>query len=125
MWITNGEKRNRDLDDAGASLRNDNDLYILLVKYAHLENSPIFGFPKIWNNFDETLIKLVHSKLEFNHKFKKFFLEQLTDNYVCNRLLCPHCHLQYNLSPRSQPPLVGVCLPSCTAIGPPVPVSPV
>ncbi len=57
MWITNGEKRNRDLDEAGATLRNDKDLKIPLVKYAHLDNSPIFGFPKIWNNFD-TLMKL-------------------------------------------------------------------
>jgi hypothetical protein len=82
-----------DQDDAGASLRNDNDLFILLVKYAHLDNSPIFEFLKILNNFEETLIESVHSKLEFNNKFKKYFLEQLADNYVCNRLLCPHCHL--------------------------------
>jgi hypothetical protein len=53
MWITNGEKRNMDQDDVGASLRNNNNLYIPLVKYAHLDNSPIFGCPKIWNNFDE------------------------------------------------------------------------
>ncbi len=80
MWITNGEKRNRDQDDAGASLCNDNALYMQLVKYAHLDNSPIFGFPKIWNNFDETLTKSVNRKLEFNHKLKNFFLEQLADN---------------------------------------------
>ncbi len=51
-WITNGEKRPLDLDDAGASLCNDNDLYIQLIKYVYLDNSPIFGFPKICNNFD-------------------------------------------------------------------------
>jgi hypothetical protein len=93
MWITIGEKRNRDQEDVGASLRNDNDLYIPLVKYAHLDNSPIFGFPKMWNNFGETLTKSIYSKLEFNQKLKYFFLEQLAENYVCNRLLCPHCHL--------------------------------
>jgi hypothetical protein len=53
MWITNGEKRHMDQDDAGASLRNNDDLCIPLVKYAHLDNSPIFGFQK----FGTTLMK--------------------------------------------------------------------
>ncbi len=92
MWITNGE-RSQEHDAEGAFLRNDSELYIPLVKYNHLDNSPIFGFPKLWNNFEDSIIKSIHSKTKFNSKLKKHFLDLLADDYVCSRLPCPHCHL--------------------------------
>jgi hypothetical protein len=93
MWITNGDRRNQEQIAEGASLRNDSDLYIPLVRYNYLDNSPIFGFPRLWNEFDDSSIKLIQSKTEFNSKLKNYFLEPLADNFVCSRLLCPHCHL--------------------------------
>jgi hypothetical protein len=93
MWTTNGDRRNQEQIVEGARFWNNSDLYVPLVKYNYLDNSLIFGFPRLWNEFDDSSTKLIHSKTEFNSKLKNYFLETLADNYVCNRLLCPHCHL--------------------------------
>jgi hypothetical protein len=69
MWITNGEKINLHLDADGATLRNDDDLHVPLVKYKYLDNSLIFlVFP---NEFDDIQINSAHSKTEFNGKLTK------------------------------------------------------
>ncbi len=92
MWTTNGERRTLNQESEGASLRNDNDLYVPLVKFYYLDNTPIYCFPRLWNDFEDNQIKAISSKNEFNTKLKSHYLDQLADNYVCSRLLCPHCH---------------------------------
>jgi hypothetical protein len=92
MWTTNGERRTLNQESEGASLRNDNDLYVPLVKFNYLDNTPIYCFPRLWNDFEDNQIKAISSKNEFNTKLKSHYLDQLADNYVCSRLLCPHCH---------------------------------
>lgn len=93
MWTTNGERRILNQEFEGASLRNDNDLYVPFVKFNYLDNTPIYGFPRLWNDFEDNQIKTISNKNEFNTKLKSYYLNQLADNYVCSRLLCPHCHL--------------------------------
>jgi hypothetical protein len=51
----------------GSSLGIENDLSVPPVKCNYLDNSPIFGFPMLWNNFDDIVI---HSKTKFNSKLK-------------------------------------------------------
>jgi hypothetical protein len=51
------------------------------------------SFPKLWNEFDNFGLKINPNKISFNVGLKKMFFDSLADNYVCNRLLCPHCHL--------------------------------
>jgi hypothetical protein len=71
MWTTNGERRIFNQESDGASLRNDNDLYVPLVKFNYLDNTPIYGFPRLWNQFEDKKNKAISSKNEFNNKFKK------------------------------------------------------
>jgi hypothetical protein len=50
-------------------------------------------FPDAWNDFDSPEIKYTATKILPNTLLKKFYLLKLVYNYVCNCLLCPHCHL--------------------------------
>jgi len=58
------------------------------------EKFPYFKLPRLWNDFPDIEIKNSVTKLEFNKKLKKFLIAQLSDKIICNRLLCPTCHLQ-------------------------------
>jgi hypothetical protein len=53
----------------------------------------LFFLPKLWNEFQDEVIKSEANKNIFNAKLKGYFIDQLKANYVCSRLLCPHCHL--------------------------------
>ncbi len=57
------------------------------------DNHPLISFLRSWNEFDSLEIKLNPSKGQFNRLLKNFFLGKLEENFVCERLLCPHCHL--------------------------------
>jgi len=54
---------------------------------------PLYNLTRLWNNFPDEIIKNFTSKKQFNSNLKRFFLNQLRENYTCNRLLCPTCHL--------------------------------
>ena len=88
-WVKNEERRRQD----ELVLRNQNDLFIPPTRLASTENFPLSSFPRLWNDFPDTSIKNITSKSEFNRKLKIYFLSDLSENFVCDRLLCPNCHL--------------------------------
>jgi hypothetical protein len=50
------------------------------------EKLPLVSFPRLCNSFDEDDIKNASSKSEFSSKLISLKI------YMCNRLLCQHCH---------------------------------
>jgi hypothetical protein len=90
MWTTNAERR---VEADGPVLRNALDFIVPFSRLTSTENHPFIAIPRTWNHFDSLEIKLNPSKPHFNKLLKKFFLEKLNENFVCERLLCPHCHL--------------------------------
>jgi len=89
-WVTN---RIRHENQAEIELRND-DLYAIpFARTTILSRMPLTSFPKIWESFPNEEIKFVRNKLEFNSKLKLHYLDQLNSVPVCNKLLCPACHL--------------------------------
>jgi cytochrome c len=53
----------------------------------------------MWNDFRDDVLKSESNKIIFNAKLKGQFIDQLNANYVCTRLLCPHCHLNNGIPP--------------------------
>ena len=78
------------------ALRNNDNFYLPMCRLSTLDSHPYFIFPKLWQNFENENIKIIRDKLEFKIKLKEHFLNKLSDNYICSRLLCPHCHLRGN-----------------------------
>jgi hypothetical protein len=89
-WITNAARRD---DQDGPALRNALDLFVPFSRLTSTSKHPLIAFPKTWNEFNAIEIKLASSKQIFNKALKTHLLGSLTDNPLCNRLLCPHCHL--------------------------------
>ena len=88
--------RNEDRRGDGSllpQLRNHADIYIPPARLSSTDKFPLFNFPRIWGSFPEDSIKNLISLIKFNVKLKAYFLEKLPLNYICSRLLCPHCHL--------------------------------
>ena len=100
VWIT--QEARRQADNVEYLLRNSENFYTPMSRLFTLDNHPYFLFPKMWENFKEENIKILRDKNQFNTKLKEFLLNKLNDNYVCNRLLCPHCHLQGDNSSESE-----------------------
>ena len=97
VWCTNSERiENRQ----PYILRNHEELYIPPARLASTKKHPYHTFPLAWANFDNHAIKIQREKNIFNPMLKSFFLSKLSDNYKCDRLLCPSCHLS-NPPPRS------------------------
>jgi hypothetical protein len=90
-WISNLERRRRG-DIEQFMLRNDEEYYVPLARTVAISNQPLICYPKLWNEFDEPC-KLNNNKITFKRELKKYFLNKLETNYICERLLCPHCHL--------------------------------
>jgi hypothetical protein len=93
-WITNAQYRaqiNLNLDQR--AMRNDEDIFIPPFRTDFIGRKPYFNLPKLWNNITEPSLKYQPNKVSFNIGLKKSLINVLNDNYVCNRLLCPHCHL--------------------------------
>ena len=89
-WIRN---ESREGGDHRPVLRNHQDIFIPPSRLTSTDKFPFFNFPRIWSSFPDNNIKNITSKPEFNRKLKAFYLENLSANYTCRRLLCPHCHL--------------------------------
>ena len=94
IWITN-EARRRHLENnvnfANYQLRNDDDIYIPPARLSSTERFPLVCFPRLWSQFDSEDIKIQRNKNIFNSMLKIYFLNQLQSNFICERLLCPHC----------------------------------
>ena len=72
-------------------LRNRDQLRPIHSNLAGLDVFPLFDFPKIWQDFPDEQIKITRKKSEFDKKLKKYFINDLEDTIICNRLLCPAC----------------------------------
>ena len=95
MWMRNEERRRQQ----DIFLRNQEEFYVQPTRLTTTDNFPLALFPRLWNNFSEESIKNIASKTEFNFKLKNFFIKELSEEFTCGRLLCPHCHLQQSLQP--------------------------
>ncbi len=91
VWTTNA---NRNQGIRHYQLRNYDDFYLPISRLTSFERHPLYQFPKMWTNFTEHGIKIQRDKCVFNSMLKKYLLNLLADNYVCDRLLCPSCHLR-------------------------------
>jgi hypothetical protein len=93
VWTRNEDRfPNQDV----MQLRNNDDFYVPFARTNLVERLPLFFLPKLWNEFQDEVIKSEANKNIFNVKLKGYFIDQLKANYVCSRLLCPHCHLNGN-----------------------------
>ena len=88
-WTKNSERN----EAHHYALRNQDDFYIVTSRLTQFENFPLYSIPKVWNSFQNEEIKILRNKMEFNFKLKKVFLDNLNGEFICSRLLCPHCHL--------------------------------
>ena len=91
VWITQEARRQN--ENVEYLLRNSENFYVPLSRLFILDRHPYFSFPKIWEQFKEESIKIFRDKIQFNFKLKEYMLGKLNENFVCDRLLCPHCHL--------------------------------
>jgi hypothetical protein len=90
MWTSNQDRfANQNL----MPLRNNDDFYVPYARTNLIERLPFFSLPKFWNEFLDDVLKSESNKIVFNAKLKGHFMDQLNADYVCTRLLCPHCHL--------------------------------
>ncbi len=92
-WTLNAE-RNR---NHAYHLRNDADIYVPFARTSFVENSSYHSFPRAWINFNVPEIKIQREKNVLNKLLKNYFCSQLSDNFICTRLLCPSCHLNRNI----------------------------
>ena len=93
IWILNRaryQNQDQDEDNINRILRNENDFFIPFVRTDFISNFPLCHLPKLWNNLPLEL-KNVRSKTAFHLQLKEHFLNQLEENYICTRLLCPAC----------------------------------
>jgi hypothetical protein len=90
-WLTNAERLN-DLNLV-MMLRRDEEYHVPFARTSQAEKFPMWSFPHTWNSFDEDEIKNASTKSIFSSKLKKYLIDKLDANYVCNRLLCPHCRI--------------------------------
>ena len=90
VWPTNEERRN---NAEGANLRNNAQLYIPFVRLQTFSNFPLSEFPRHWCEFTDEGIKTAASRFLFKKLLKEHFFNNLNENFVCERLLCPSCHV--------------------------------
>lgn len=90
-WIKNRDRRAAS-GDLGPDLRNDNDLHEPFSCTEFISRLPFFNLPKLWNDLPAQVN--IHSNIHDSKTFLKVhLLGKLNDAVVCNRLLCPTCHL--------------------------------
>ena len=58
------------------NLRNGDDYFIGRHRYTYLTTHPLFNFPSLWNELDES-IKIIESKDEFLKALKSNLLDNL------------------------------------------------
>jgi hypothetical protein len=89
-WSTNASVRNVEGNEIRL-LRDDNLLYVPFIRLDHFLKFPLADYPRTWNDFNNVVS--ADSRGVFKCLLKDHFLEKLSDVPLCNRLLCPACHL--------------------------------
>jgi hypothetical protein len=87
-WTTNAARREETMDQYYMMHK----IFVPFSCLTSAEKHPLISFPRTWNELDSLEIKLTSSKSQFNRLLKHFFLEKLKENFVCECLLCSHCH---------------------------------
>ncbi len=90
--IVNATRNTVENENVRRCLRNSDELYLPPCRLTTLSKFPYYNLPRTWSNFDDENIKIIRNKLEFNQKLKKHFLDLLSANILCTRLLCPTCY---------------------------------
>ena len=94
MWVKNSERvHTEDKNFPRMNLRNEDDFFIPATRLTSTDKFPLINLPCLWHKFPDNSIKATSSPNVFNFMLKQFYLNKLKSNYVCGRLLCPHCHL--------------------------------
>ena len=96
IWISNRERRDtltQDDINASRTLRNDSDLFVPFARLSFSQKQPLVNLPSTWNRFGNLDIKNITNKTQFDSKLKLYLLSNLSDTVICDRLLCPVCHL--------------------------------
>ena len=87
-WVRNAV---RNIGANEIQLRNRDHLQNIHSNLVSLDTFPLFSYPKIWQDFRDENIKIIRKTSSFDLKLKKFFLDDLATNVICNRLLCQAC----------------------------------
>jgi hypothetical protein len=96
-WVSNRIRRQNQAppqqqNQELAQLRNEDDLAVPFARTDTLRKFPLFSLPKIWNEVPADL-KFIRNKKTFQKKLKNQLMDSLSAVPLCNRLLCPTCHL--------------------------------
>ena len=82
-WVFNSI---RYIGENKIQLRNHDQIQQFHSTLAKLDLFPLFHFPKIWQDFGDEQIKIIRKPATFDLKLKKFVLDDLSSNFICNRL---------------------------------------
>ena len=82
-WVFNSI---RNIGENEIQLRNHDQIQQFHSTLAKLDLFPLFHFPKIWQDFGDEQIKIIRKPATFDLKLKKFVLDDLSSNFICNRL---------------------------------------
>jgi Ribosomal proteins 50S-L15, 50S-L18e, 60S-L27A len=82
----------KDLPLSNRTLRDDKLFNIPFIRLEHYSRFPLADFPRTWNNFNMEVA--ANSRNMFKSLLKENLLSKLSDVVLCNRLLCPVCHLR-------------------------------
>ena len=88
IWVRNSI---RNIGENEIQLRNRDQLQNIPSNLVSLDIFPLFSYPKIWQDFPDENIKFIRKTSSFDLKLKTYFLNDLSTNVICNRLLCPAC----------------------------------
>jgi hypothetical protein len=92
VWVSNAVRRNFNQINNDRILRDDDSLYIPRSRLEHFSKFPLNDYPKIWNEFKSVV--MAPTRNIFKRLLKEHFLSQLQERVICDRLLCPDCHLR-------------------------------
>jgi len=81
----------RNIGENDIQLRNNDQLQPPPSRLALTDRLPSFNFIKVWLQFPDEQLKFTRNKIEFDNKLKNFYLNDLSENIICNRLFCPSC----------------------------------
>jgi hypothetical protein len=92
VWINNAA---RCQNEFMMLLRNRENLFTPFVRLTSSSIQPLVVLPRTWANFNNEDVKILRDKQEFKSELKKHLISLLSSTVVCNRLLCPTCHLRF------------------------------
>ena len=90
VWSQNNV---RTIGENEIQLNNQNQFQLPPSRTALTNRLLTCNFARTWEQFPDEQIKFIRKKTEFDSKLKKFYINDLADSIVCNRLFCPSCSI--------------------------------